>query len=150
MIRERVDIRGRVRQMEPKEEIPCLRLKGKDIGMLKEAPARRWMTGQQEWDEKFKGTAKKVAKRRKKNEETYQKIIERARELGLIHADDSKSIHSTTSSAADGEIQEHRRWGPLDLEDEKPPNSAIAGRRDTVSEIMISFKSRYMPNYDHS
>lgn len=135
MVRERVDIRGRVRQMESLQDIPCLRLKPKEIGMLKEAPARRWLTGQQEWDERFRGTAKKVAKKRRKNEETYQKIIDRARELGLIHADDAKSIHSVASSvSADGEIQQHRRWGPLDLENEKPPDSAIAGRRDTVSK----------------
>ncbi len=33
-----------------------------------------------------------------------------------------------------GKIQADRRWGPLDLNDECPPATAIAGRRDTVSE----------------
>jgi len=31
-----------------------------------------------------------------------------------------------------GKIQAERRWGPLDLADERPPPTAIAGRRDTV------------------
>jgi len=31
-----------------------------------------------------------------------------------------------------GKIQAERRWGPLDLADERPPPTAIAGRRDNV------------------
>lgn len=139
MIRERVDIHGRVRQMEGKEEIPCLRLKSEEIGILKEAPARRWMTGQQEWDARYKRTASKVARRRRKIEDTYHKTIDRARELGLLHVDDMRPLHSVDSIVSvDGEIQQHRRWGPLDLNDEKPPSSAIAGRQDTVSNELAT------------
>jgi hypothetical protein len=39
------------------------------------------------------------------------------------------SVHSISSSVR---IDEFRRYGPLDLSEEHPPPSAIAGRRDTV------------------
>ena len=139
MVRQRVDIQGRVRQMEAREEIPCLKLSASDIGLLREAPARRWLEGQQKWDRKFKGTAKSVTKKRKKIEEQYAKTIERAKELGLIHSPEETASILTIDgdmyadgANADGEIQRGRRWGPLDLDTEDPPPSAIAGRRDTV------------------
>lgn len=40
------------------------------------------------------------------------------------------SVHSISSSVR---IDEFRRYGPLDLNEEHPPPSAIAGRRDTVN-----------------
>ena len=140
MIRQRVDIHGRTRQMEDISEIPCLQLKANEIGLMREAPARRWLDGQNKWDEKFKGTAKRVEKRREKIRHTYQKSLDRAKDLGLmLSAEDNASIKTAdetaynTDNEADGEIQISRRWGPLDLEGENPPPSAIAGRQDTVS-----------------
>lgn len=138
MIRQRVDIRGHVRQMESKDEVPCLKKTASEIGLLREAPARRWLTGQQEWDERFKSTAKKVEKRRKKVEEQYENAIKRAMELGLKHVPNSDNASIMTDGSSehqdegDGQIQKSRRWGPLDLEGENPPPSAIAARRDTV------------------
>lgn len=135
MVRERVDVYGRVRQMEPEQDIDILQLSAKDIGLLKEAPARRWLSGQEHWDKKFKSSAKRVIKARKKNEEKYQKLLARAYELGLIHVSDDVGLQRASSGATgadDGKIQPDRRWGPLDLDEEDPPPSAIAKRRDTV------------------
>lgn len=137
MLRQRVDIRGRVRQMEAKEEIQCLRAEVNSVGLLKEAPARRWLDGQEEWDKKFKSSAKKVTKQRKKTAAKYERMVKRAIELGLVQVsvDDTASIHTqgTTNLENSAIIQKDRRWGPLDLDEERPPPSAIAGRRDTVS-----------------
>lgn len=140
MIRQRVDLRGRVRQMEDRKDIPCLRLSANEIGLLREAPARRWLTGQQEWDQRFKDVAKKVEKRHKKYRHRIEKTLARAQELGLVRVPVSDSASITSASTIegndeDGRIQKRRRWGPLDLDDEDPPPSAIAARRDTVRLI---------------
>ena len=47
MIRERVDIHGVVRPMEPKEEIEALNIPPQEIGIIKEAPVMRWLAGQE-------------------------------------------------------------------------------------------------------
>jgi hypothetical protein len=147
-IRERIDILGRVRPMEPAKEIPGLQLKPSEIGVIKEAPVRRWLGGQAEWDRLYKHTAERAAVKRKKCVAQAEAMLRSARERGLIHADDSQlgtgnhpeskrpghqrqaSVGSTRSNA---EIQPDRRWGPLDLEGERVPPSAICNRRDTVS-----------------
>lgn len=131
--------------MESRKDIPCLKLPANEVGLLKEAPARRWSEGQQEWDRKFKGSAKRVKKKREKIEQRYEKTIVRAKELGLLHSsEDTASILTADENLyADGntehgEIQRGRRWGPLDLDSETPPPNAIAGRRDTVSMEQLS------------
>ena len=95
MIRQRVDIRGGVRQMEAMDVIPCLKRKNIEIGLLREAPAKRWLAGQQEWDKRFESTAKKVERERKKLEAKFQATLSRAIELGLEYNDlpDAVSIH---------------------------------------------------------
>ncbi|KAH8113227.1 lipase/esterase [Phellopilus nigrolimitatus] len=138
MLRQRVDICGRVRQMERKEDISCLRIPVNGIGLLREAPARRWLAGQQEWDEMFK--------HRRKNEEKYRKIIARARELGLVHSPEAGFVSDLDEENARdgrGHIQKDRRWGPLDLDNEHPPSSAIVGRRDTPEALALLKKTLY-------
>lgn len=136
MLRQRVNVHGHVRQMEPKEEIPCLGIQADSMGLLKEAPARRWLEGQEAWDKRFKSLAKKIDKQRRKNEAKYNKTLSRARELGLVQMSDgdrmSAQTNTSTETTGNGVIQRDRRWGPLDLEGEDPPPSAIAARRDTV------------------
>ncbi|KAL5530703.1 hypothetical protein ACEPAF_6961 [Sanghuangporus sanghuang] len=148
MIRERVDIRGRVRPMEDKKDMHCLRLKANEIGLLREAPARRWLEGQQEWDKHFKTVAKKVERRRRKTIRKYENTLARARELGLVHVSISDNDSIVTSETADetegdGKIQKSRRWGPLDLEDEHPPPSSIAARHDTPESLALLKKTLY-------
>ncbi|EJD01135.1 lipase/esterase [Fomitiporia mediterranea MF3/22] len=148
MIRQRVDIHGHVRQMEDKKDISCLKLSANEIGVLREAPARRWLAGQKEWDERFKDVAKKVEKRRKKTKEQYENTLKRARELGLVHAPVPDSASTTTDGSVeqdsgDGRIQKSRRWGPLDLDDEDAPPSAIAARRDTPEALALLKKTLY-------
>jgi len=52
-------------------------------------------------------------------------------------------LTSLASLAAVGVIDVERRWGPLDLEDEHPPPTAIAHRRDTPEALALLRKSVY-------
>jgi hypothetical protein len=144
MIRERVDIHGKVRPMEPEEQIPALQIPPEQVGIIKEAPVRRWLAGQETWDKRYARAADKVTKRRRKVEAEAALLLAKARERGLVlshELEDSRrartlpsagSIVSVTTTRV-GIIDNERRWGPLDLEDESPPPTAIAKRRDTAS-----------------
>lgn len=150
MLRQRVDVHGRSRPMEPEDHIAALKLPAEQICLIKEAPTIRWLQGQEEWDRKYRREAEKAVARRRKNEEKAKKLIDNAREQGLLLVSDRKptmleeqrrASTMTTSSRfkTDGTIQEDRRWGPLDLEDERPPASAIAKRKDTVRIALSGF-----------
>ncbi|KAJ2931623.1 hypothetical protein H1R20_g5347, partial [Candolleomyces eurysporus] len=151
IIRERVDIHGMVRPMEPREEIPALQLSPDKIGMIKEAPAMRWHKGQEEWDKRFHKAGKRVLQKREKLKDKADKLIKHALEQGLVHEAFPESLGdepvekqtNRNRRTSIGEIQEHRRWGPLDLKDEKPPASAIAGRRDTHESLALLRTSIY-------
>jgi hypothetical protein len=156
-IRERVDVFGKVRLMEPAEEIPSLQLKPSEIGIIKEAPIRRWLDGQAKWDKLYKHSAERAISKRKKFTEHAEAMLRSARERGLTlvneNADEDEtptserrefrrraSIASIRSNAA---IQPDRRWGPLDLEGERVPPSAICNRRDTQEALALLKKSIY-------
>ncbi|RXW25139.1 hypothetical protein EST38_g704 [Candolleomyces aberdarensis] len=153
IIRERIDIHGMVRPMEPREEIPALHLPPDKIGMIKEAPAMRWYRGQEEWDKRFHKAGKRVLQKREKLKDKADKLIKHALEQGLVHeafpeslVDEPTEKHSrrpVNRRTSIGEIQEYRRWGPLDLKDERPPASAIAGRRDTHESLALLRTSIY-------
>ncbi len=152
MIRRRVDVLGRVREMEEKESIPALKLTAKEIGLLKQRPAERWLKGQEIWDQRFRKRAIKIMHQRQKNKIKYEEILGRAREMGLVH-DTRKNqtvplTRPPTQMETQGEIQNDRRWGPLDLDDEDPPSSAIAARRDTVS-LPSRWELAKPPSYTH-
>ncbi|KDQ29455.1 hypothetical protein PLEOSDRAFT_1038992 [Pleurotus ostreatus PC15] len=157
MVRERVDIHGRVRSMEPRDQISALQIEPSAVGLIKEEPTLRWLRGQEKWDRMFKKQAKKAMKRRRKLETKAERMIKNAKEQGLGFTVDQRppvSQHpsniSTVSKASapspvtgEGDIQAERRWGPLDLAGETPPPSAIAGRRDTPEAIALIKKSIY-------
>ena len=151
--------------MEPAEEIPTLRIPPGQIGLLKEAPVRRWLRGQEMWDEQFKRQSKKVLEKRKKLEENAERIIRNATRQGLVvnteesearvpreqtvggDASEQDEVRPTVEPQGrskssrlvlmTGTIDKNLRFGPLDLDDENPPPSAIAKRRDTVSQNII-------------
>ncbi|KZT72544.1 alpha/beta-hydrolase [Daedalea quercina L-15889] len=150
MLRERVDVFGKVRPMEPEEGIPALQLKPQSIGIIKEAPVKRWLTGQDLWDKKYKHRALKMIKRRRKYEEKAERLLQHAHEQGVIHdslvrptVDHRSRSHFSLASAASGVIDHDRRWGPLDLGNEVPAPSAIAGRRDTAAAVALLKKNVY-------
>ena len=116
------------------------------------------------WDERFKGRPKKILKKRKRFEEEAEQVIQHVTQQGLVvnteggdartsreqaGGDEQDEIRpkaelqgrkmsGRSASATIGIIDENLRFGPLDLDDENPPPSAIAKRRDTVSLFIIS------------
>ncbi|KAI0700770.1 alpha/beta-hydrolase [Cytidiella melzeri] len=148
MLHERVNISGEVRPMEPKEEIEALKIPPQEIGVIKEGPVKRWLTGQDLWDEKFKRQAHKVVRKRESYNKKVEELVKRARENGLVlHGDSSRSSMHRTASAlsfsSQGEIMASRRWGPLDIDDEQPPPSSIVGRRDNRESLAMIRKAIY-------
>ncbi|KAI0045124.1 alpha/beta-hydrolase [Auriscalpium vulgare] len=173
MIRERVDIRGRARPMEHKEDIPALCVRPSDVGVIKEAPVRRWVIGQEMVDKKYARLAEKVVRKRRKLEARAERMLADARDKGLVlerettdvedverpeqldgagegrskarvvRSRSSASVAISVNSTTNGRINEDRRWGPLDLDNERPPPSAIAGRRDTPEALALLKKSVY-------
>jgi hypothetical protein len=128
--------------MEPPEEIKILQIPSSQIGLIKEAPVRRWMKGQEEWDKLYHSVAAKVPEQRQKYQKKAEEMLRDAREQGLQLSDEVEATLSRLPSAASHisdatvnsavEIQEDRRWGPLDLDSERAPPSAICKRVDTV------------------
>lgn len=141
MIRERVDIHGKVRPMEPEEEVSALQIRPEEIGIIKEGPLNKWWSGQKEWDKRYRRNAEKAIKQRRRNEVKAKRMLDNAREQGLFLVHEKPppsqprrlgSNMLTPSIRTNGKIQTDRRWGPLDLKNENVPLSAIANRRDTV------------------
>ncbi|KAJ7228482.1 hypothetical protein GGX14DRAFT_613080, partial [Mycena pura] len=140
MLRERVSIKGIARPMEPADDMAVLNLKPAEIGIIKEAPTIRWFKGQEEWDKRYTRHAERAMRKKEKNRRKAQTLIAHAKEQGLLFTSDpgpeftpdSASVHPT-----DGIIQNDRRWGPLDLDEERPPPTAIAKRRDTASLALL-------------
>lgn len=141
MIRERVDLEGTVRLMEPPEEIPVLQIKPAEICLIKEGPTLRWNEGQQMWDKRFAKRTARILKKKAKHTAEAERVIKNALDQGLIHKLEENHLDKPTATekghrrTGSGVIQIDRRWGPLDLQDERPPPTAIAARRDTVSTV---------------
>lgn len=121
MLRERVDIFGQVRPMEPQSEIEALQIPPRLIGIIKEEPVKRWASGQEEWDKKFRRQAAQAIRRRDHYHKKFDALMDRARAQGLELVHDAHlpagyrqrrnsmaSVHSRTSM---GEIIAERRYG---------------------------------------
>ncbi|KDR83943.1 hypothetical protein GALMADRAFT_686758 [Galerina marginata CBS 339.88] len=147
MVRERVNLSGQVRPMEPPEALQALQLKASDIGVIKEAPALRWAEGQRKWDERYSRNSKRVLKQKAHYEAKAEHLVKNALDQGFIHKSHGGPVGDPpmpwTTSTSVGKIQPDRRWGPLDLQDERPPPTAIAGRRDTPEAVALLKKSIY-------
>ncbi|KAF9057965.1 hypothetical protein BJ165DRAFT_1424900 [Panaeolus papilionaceus] len=149
MIRERVDLEGTVRLMEPPEEIPVLQIKPAEICLIKEGPTLRWNEGQQMWDKRFAKRTARILKKKAKHTAEAERVIKNALDQGLIHKLEENHLDKPTATekghrrTGSGVIQIDRRWGPLDLQDERPPPTAIAARRDTPEALALLKKSIY-------
>jgi len=66
MIRQRVDRHGVVYHLEPASELPACQLPPSEIGVIKEAPVRKWMAAKLEWDTKYASAKRRVQMQRAK------------------------------------------------------------------------------------
>ncbi|KAF8897716.1 Alpha/Beta hydrolase protein [Infundibulicybe gibba] len=139
MIRQRVDIHGRIRAMESMEDLPVLKLRPAQIGLMKEAPTMRWLKGQGKWDARFKHEAAKALAQRRHFETVAEQLLDNASKDGLVL---TAQIQGPTHGYGNTMTRSlnppgGQRWGPLDLSGERPPPSAIAGRRDTPDALEL-------------
>ena len=156
MIRERVDIRGLLRPLEDEHLLQALQMPIENIGKIKSGPVSRYLTGQELWDKKYKRTAKRVDKERAKNEAKAHAMLEQAANEGLLESMSEVTEEKRTLQRG-GEQSESKRFedgwadlaafGPLDLQGEVPPPSAIAGRRDTPDALELIRQSLHMRAY---
>ncbi len=64
MIRQRVDRYGDIFQLEPPSELAACNIHPGDIGVIKEAPVKKWIAAKKDWDTKFASSKRKVQKQR--------------------------------------------------------------------------------------
>lgn len=124
MIRERVNVFGQVRHMEPKEEIEALNIPARHVGIIKEEPVKRWLEGQEEWDKKYRKYALQAIHDREHYEKKFSALIDRARAQGLELVHDERqgpsqyrarraSTVSQHSMISLGEVVSDRRYGKI-------------------------------------
>src|SRR5277367_4913410 len=53
MIRQRISIDGKIREMEPPSEMPALNIPADQICVIHPGPTKRWLTTQQKWDARY-------------------------------------------------------------------------------------------------
>lgn len=151
MIRERVDIRGKIRPLEEAHLLQALQMARDEIGAFKQGAVQRYLNGQTKWDERFKKQAKRVVRQRAKNEEQARQMLRQAEEEGLLadlsrfaqHAQNAKDTSKKSDEYKDG-WADLVKLGPLALEGETPPPSAIAGRQDTEEAVELLRQALYM------
>lgn len=86
MVRERIGVTGVVRPLESQEDMDILKIDPEDVGLIKEAPVKRYLAGSESprlacrasmvadprrfteaiWDKRFKSTYEKVQKKRER------------------------------------------------------------------------------------
>lgn len=141
MVRERVDVRGVVRDLEAPEELAALQLSPAQVGVIKEGPIKRFLEGM------------RLADRR------YAKLHERIRQERVEHVRSAETQESKRLRAALQRLGSTRRHeleqldegdaGEDDLEDllrlrgpwalsERPPPSSVVGRKDTAEALRLA------------
>ncbi|BEJ16390.1 hypothetical protein CspHIS471_0509950 [Cutaneotrichosporon sp. HIS471] len=101
MIRERVDVVGACRPLEPEDKLGAMTMPREEIGMIKTGALMRYLEGQAKWNQKFGRTFKRVERHRARNLKRAQKdvpkIIERWRHGSLASAASSANPSPRTS-----------------------------------------------------
>jgi hypothetical protein len=146
MIRERVATDGACRPLEAESELSAMTMPLDEVGVIKEGPAIRYLTGQALWDKKFGHALKSVAKHRKRNLEDARKkdagkIAHFWQEQVKRHHEekekremngDGTDWETDREAGHQGDILD-RSWSwSWALKGEAPPSSAIVSRRDLV------------------
>ena len=109
-----------------------------------QAPVQRWNEGQNKWDKRFAANTKKILKQKAYYEAKAEQLIENALDQGFVHRshgrspEDNQFPGKASVDTSIGHDQSDRQWGPFDLQNERPPETAISGRRDTVRRRLSS------------
>lgn len=131
MIRERISTQGVIRPLEPDAELDALQVPADVIGALSERTIRRYINGRTQFDKKFSSAVKSIEKHRRHNlersiEDTMKRMnMSLKSKLSVGTSTDSGAGLTDAASASPG-----CGWAWA-LEEEDPPPSSIASRRDT-------------------
>ncbi|BGP52936.1 hypothetical protein JCM8202v2_000493 [Rhodotorula sphaerocarpa] len=111
MIRERVSIDGVVRPMEPEDSMSMLHLEIEDLGVIKEAPVKRYLAGKAVLERRFKKTYKKVQKQREKHlrksmQEEATRIARRSKEVKKQQSEASRNKASLPNGSGSSQRPE--------------------------------------------
>ncbi|GAA5850059.1 hypothetical protein JCM8547_000999 [Rhodosporidiobolus lusitaniae] len=150
MIRERISVTGVVRPMEPVEQMNALQLDKEDIGLIKEAPVKRYLAGRAIWDRKFHRTYKKVQKERERHleksmKEEASRITKRVEQLSQNSHDKRPSSSSSGPAAPDpSAINPDRASRVTDSpEPMEGESGARVGRRASMAEVPIGLQGSW-------
>lgn len=132
MIRERVDVNGKIRPMEPPSMMQALRMPYQEVGAVKASTYNRFQKGHTLWDTRYRRTAAKVKRKRAKYQRRANRILNKAQAEGLL--DDMGDLDVSENGTTWTDLA---TYGPADLRNECPPPSSIVGRRDTPSAITM-------------
>ncbi|KAG9047560.1 hypothetical protein FS837_002023 [Tulasnella sp. UAMH 9824] len=142
---ERVDIHGRVRPLECDTELQSLQIPKEEIGVIKQAPVKRWLEGQGATDNKWKHRGAKVERKREKISASTAKLVREKADGGQRPVVDEAARKSFADPIKEKEDDDddgfypdsYRRYTPFDLDGEIIPPAAIAGRKDTHDALAL-------------
>ncbi|BGP12779.1 hypothetical protein JCM10213_007293 [Rhodosporidiobolus nylandii] len=145
MIRERISITGVVRPMEAIEDMLLLKLDKEDIGLIKEAPVKRYLAGKAIWDRKFRRDYIKVQKERERHlkksmKEEATRITERVSELSK----EEKKKGSSSSARPNPAILDPDTPAPVtDSPEPLDIPGAMRGRATSTASIPIGLEGSW-------
>jgi hypothetical protein len=136
MIRERVSTQGVIRALEAENELAAFSVPPEDIGKLSEHAIRRYLDARAKFDKKFASSMKAINKHRLRNLELDRSDTKRnvnALQHSLMRYKKRTTVDNTGDGDVDGSIDPgHWSWAWVLDEQERPPPSSIASRRDTT------------------
>jgi len=142
MIRERVSTQGLTRPLEAESDLDAFKIDPNMIGNMSELVIRRCISSEAHFRQKFSSTYESIDKSRKKNLEREAK--EEGKRFDTMRASASNSSNLSSSSGNHARFRQSvldsPGWGyawALD-ENERPPPSSIAARRDTVEARQLA------------
>ena len=115
MIRERVTIHGRIRQMEPISEISCLHIPPSEIGCIKPGPVKKFMDARGAHDRKYKKRKLKIQRQRAREFAEAEKSgfklgefkgdkVPPAAIAGRVNLEEAKKLHKLSQGGKAGLI----------------------------------------------
>ena len=142
MIRERVSTQGLTRPLEAESDLDAFKIDPNMIGNMSELVIRRCISSEAHFRQKFSSTYESIDKSRKKNLEREAK--EEGKRFDAMRASASNFSNLSPSSGNHAKFRQSvldsPGWGyawALD-ENERPPPSSIAARRDTVEARQLA------------
>lgn len=143
MIRERVSTQGVIRPLESEDKLPATTVAPELIGVVSELAVRRYLEGHDKFQRKFQNQYKQIEKQRIRNikraKEETERSLPQLQEALFREEDDPQDKRAASAKAKGKRIADALRtttgsgswtWAWA-LDEEHPPPSSIAARRDT-------------------